>query len=280
MLMLAALCFAEPRRRWMSLRLRPPAVKSELVKAGSGRFLRITAETGRNGRPNWNDVKNAAGREASRLLLPRGISPPPEVRIAPFQGTELFRRLMAATAVELLKSVSINPRLIKISIYDPQAAMPDLPLLYLPYASDVRVVTKRPERYKAQQYTAMLQFGAVLTVTGETAQTNGSLLLIAPDGLSQGDENFSVNGWILTTRYNESYAKGVIHGYLPRVPHSLLTLTPPGCDTVQFLSGLYELSNVREIAAKPPEFLQTGGHTITLKDAAWRLAGIDIGISV
>ncbi len=269
--MLAALCVSEPRRRWMSFRSRPPVVKSELVTAGSGRYLKITADKGRKGQLDWAGVRKAAGRETSRLLIPRGIIPPSGSRIAAFKGVELSRQLMALAAAELLKTVAVNPRLVKIAVYDPRGIMPDLPLRFIPYASDVRVITNRFDRYKAQQYTAMQQFGAVLTVTDDPTETGGSLLLIAPEGFSLSDNIPVPRGWTMTADSRMAHKKGVIYGYLPKVPHSLLSSTPLGCDAVQFLAGLYELSSVREIAVKPPEFLQTGGHTITLKDAAWRL---------
>ncbi|MDD2418279.1 MAG: hypothetical protein PHR24_05180 [Oscillospiraceae bacterium] len=279
-IMLAALCVGESRRRWMSFRRRPPVVKSELVTAGSGRYLKITADKGRNGQIDWVGVRKAAGRETSRLLIPRGIIPPSGSRIAAFRGVELARQLMTSAAVELLKIVAINPRLVKIAIYDPRGVMPELPIQFIPYASDVRVITNRFDRYKAQQFMAMQQFGAVLSVTDDPAETGGSLLLIAPEGFSKGDNILMPRGWIMTADSPVEHKKGVIYRYLPKVSHGLLSSTPLGCDAVQFLSGLYELSGIREIAVRPPEFLQTSGHTITLKDAAWRLAGLDIGISV
>lgn len=284
--MLAALCIREPRRRWVGRR--PPAVQSEIVGVGSGKFLKITAVPRRNGIPDWAGIRRAAGREAGRILIPRGYTPPPDSRIAPFRGVALSRRLMALSAVALLETVALNPRLVRIAVYDPQAAMPDLPLSFIPFAADVRVITGRPERYNMQRHVAMQQYGAVLTVAADCSGIDGCLLVLAPnfspDVYNELKRMAAAHGWILTAvgfgEGSKIDIKGVIHGYFPRVSHSLLAATPPGCDAMQFLAGLYELSSVGEIASMPPEFLQTGGHTITLKDAAWRLAGIDIGISV
>lgn len=280
--MLAALCVGRLRRRLLSLGPRPPTVHSEFVKAGSGRYLKITAYTGKNGIPDWGAVRRAAGTEAGRLLLPRGIKPPPDIGITPFAGVELARKLMELSAAAMLKIVAINPRMVKISIYDLQAVMPDLPLTFLPYASDIRVITLRPERFARSQFEAMHQSGAVLTVTGDLAALSGSLIILAPDGLPRDyGQRFCARGWVLSARrstYNNG--KGVINGYIPRLSGRLLAAVPNGCDALNFLAGLYELSGVNEIADKPPEFIQTEGHTITLKDAAWLLAGIDIGISV
>ena len=282
--MLAALCVNQSRRRWKRFRLRPPAVKADLVRAGSGQYLKITAETGRGGVLDWTAIRRGAGREAGRLLLPRGVNPPIDSGIMPFAGIELARRLMELAAVAMLEIVAVNPRIVKISIYDLQATMPDLPISFLPFASEVCVVTLYPHRYAQQQYEAMHRYGAVLNVTNNSDCISGSLLVLVPNDMGMDfKEKLSAKGWVLCARnfsYSKKNTKGIIYGFIPRLSHKLLAAVPPGCDALQFMAGLYELSGVHEIADKPPEFMQTGGRTITLKDAAWMLAGIDIGISV
>lgn len=286
--MLTTLCITQPRKRRLSFRRRPPTVYSEFVTVGSGRYIKINAESGRDGSPDWEQVRRAAGREAGRMLLPRGCMPPEGSRIAPFGGRELARQLMTVTGVTLLEMVALNPRLVQVSVYDPRAVMPDLPLLFMPYAADVRVVTGRPERFERQQYEAMKKYGAVLSVRNETESLNGSFLILAPEGVPDARKlSASPRGLLLsavpvpeTVKNDSWYQNKIVDGYMPRVPGSFYTALPSGCDAGEFLAGLYELSGIREIASKPPEFLYVGGHTIPLKDAAWKLAGIDIGMSV
>ena len=156
--MLAVLCVTKPRKGLFGLRRRA-AVRAEIIDSGSGEFLKITAEQGRKGL-DWDRVRMAAGRESGRLLLPRGLLPPPGCGIKPFCGVELQRKLMSHAAAALLKNVAVSPRLVRISVYDPQAAMPDLPLLLVPFAADIRVCTNRPERYAPQKHAAMREYGA------------------------------------------------------------------------------------------------------------------------
>ncbi len=293
--MLAALCITEPGRRWLSRRRRPPEVRAEVVTAGSGRFVQITAEIGRDGEPDWAAVRRAAGREAGRLLLPAGVLPPAESRITPFAGRALSRRMMENAGLALLQAVGMHPRLVQIGVYDPQAVYPDLSLRFLPYAADVRVATARPERYAQQRYVAMTEFGAALAVTdirsADPSVMDGSLLLFAPDGPPEGfGRPLQAKGLLLSAlpcdkalRYGESASSGrmgMVVGYRPRVPAALAAACPPGCRIEDFMAGLYELSGVKELADAPPEFLRIGGRLLALKDAAWRLAGLDIGISV
>ncbi|HIW73008.1 MAG TPA: hypothetical protein H9684_01660 [Firmicutes bacterium] len=288
--MLAAVSLTEPRRRWLSRRRRPPEVRAELAAAGSGRYLRITAETGRDGEPDWAAVRRAAGREAGRLLLPPEAAPPPETRIGRFGGHALSRRMMENAALALLQAVGMHPRLVQVGIYDPQAVCPDLPLRFLPCAADVRVATARPDRYACQRYAAMAEFGAALTVAEDPGVLDGSLLLLAPSGPPAGSRPPRVKGLLLSAvpcakafRYGEAPAggrAGTVDGYRPRVPAALAETCPPGCWIEDFLAGLYELSGVKEIGEGPPEFLRVGGQRIPLKDAAWRLAGLDITLTV
>lgn len=39
-------------------------------------------------------------------------------------------------------------------------------------------------------------------------------------------------------------------------------------------------AGAKKIASRPPLMLRIGGRNIHLKDAAWKLAGLDIGMSV
>ena len=288
--MLAAVCLAEPRRRWLSRRIRPPEVRAEFAAAGSGRFVKITAEVGRNGDPDWAAVRRAAGREAGRLLLPAGVTPPAGSRIGRFAGHALSRRMMENAALALLQAVGIHPRLVQVGIYDPQAVCPDLPLRFLAYAADVRVATGRPDRYARQRYAAMAEYGAALMVGEDPSALEGSLLILAPDGPPAGDRPLRAKGLLLSAlpcsgavAYGSAFRggmAGVADAYRPRVPEALAAACPRGCGLEGFLAGLYELSGVREIAEGPPEFLRVGGRLLALKDAAWRLAGLDIGLSV
>lgn len=284
--MLAVLCVTKPRKGLFGLRRRA-AVRAEIIDSGSGEFLKITAEQGRKGL-DWDRVRMAAGRESGRLLLPQGLLPPPGCGIKPFRGVELQRKLMSHAAAALLKNVAVSPRLVRISVYDPQAAMPDLPLLLVPFAADIRVCTNRPERYAPQKHAAMREYGAVLTVTTRAGQLNESLLVLAPDANPSDcawlKHLATTGGFVMTAAAAEEIRHfeftEVIHGYIPHASESLLSDVPAGCGPIQFLSGLYELSGARQLGANPPKYLIIGGQTVPLKSAALKLAGIDMGIPI
>ena len=277
--MLAVLQLDTPPKRtfWRRRRARRKNyVRAQGVPVGTGGYLQITAVPDREGRIDWDEVRQAAGREAGRMLFPAGVRPPEGYGFGSFSGHALSRALMAAAAQQLLRMASVPPKHMSIGLYDPSGSLATLVPALLPFAADVRVVTGRPQAYEGAERIAMAMFGAALPVTREAETLTGAKLILAPDGL--GHFRPRARGLVLSGVPDDR--PGVVGGYVPQVPPQWLQNAPDRCDIWRFLAGLYELSGLREIAAEPPRLLYVGGHTFSLRDAAWKLAGLDIGISV
>lgn len=277
--MLAVLQLDIPPKRtfWRRHRARrKDSVRAQVVPVGTGGYLQITAVPDREGRIDWDEVRQAAGREAGRMLFPAGVRPPGGYGFGSFSGHALSRTLMAAAAQQLLRMASVPPKHMSIGLYDPSGSLATLVPALLPFAADVRVVTGRPQAYEGAERIAMAMFGAALPVTREAETLTGAKLILAPEGL--GHIRPRARGLVLSGVPDDR--PGVVGGYVPQVPPQWLQNAPDRCDIWRFLAGLYELSGLREIAAEPPRLLYVGGHTFSLRDAAWKLAGLDIGISV
>lgn len=277
--MLAVLQLDTPPKRtfWRRHRARRKnSVRAQVVPVGTGGYLQITAVPDREGQIDWDEVREAAGREAGRMLFPAGVRPPGGYGFGSFSGHALSRALMAAAAQQLLRMASVPPKHMSIGLYDPSGSLATLVPALLPFAADVRVVTGRPQAYEGAERIAMAMFGAALPVTREAETLTGAKLILAPEGL--GHIRPRARGLVLSGVPDDR--SGVVGGYVPQVPPQWLQNAPDRCDIWRFLAGLYELSGLREIAAEPPRLLYVGGHTFSLRDAAWKLAGLDIGISV
>lgn len=277
--MLAVLQLDTPPKRtfWRRHRARRKnSVRAQVVPVGTGGYLQITAVPDREGQIDWDEVREAAGREAGRMLFPAGVRPPGGYGFGSFSGHALSRALMAAAAQQLLRMASVPPKHMSIGLYDPSGSLATLVPALLPFAADVRVVTGRPQAYEGAERIAMAMFGAALPVTREAETLTGAKLILAPEGL--GHIRPRARGLVLSGVPDDR--PGVVGGYVPQVPPQWLQNAPDRCDIWRFLAGLYELSGLREIAAEPPRLLYVGGHTFSLRDAAWKLAGLDIGISV
>ena len=277
--MLAVLQLDTPPKRtfWRRHRARRKnSVHEQVVPVGTSGYLQITAMPDREGQIDWDEVREAAGREAGRMLFPAGVRPPGGYGFGSFSGHALSRALMAAAAQQLLRMASVPPKHMSIGLYDPSGSLAALVPALLPFAADVRVVTGRPQAYEGAERIAMAMFGAALPVTREAETLTGAKLILAPEGL--GHIRPRARGLVLSGVPDDR--PGVVGGYVPQVPPQWLQNAPDRCDIWRFLAGLYELSGLREIAAEPPRLLYVGGHTFSLRDAAWKLAGLDIGISV
>lgn len=138
------------------------------------------------------------------------------------------------------------------------------------------MVTSRPELYEEQEEKAMDQYGATFLVTGDTAALHRAPLVLAPEGL--GGQRAGTRGYVLSGV--QETGRNVVGGYIPRIPSDWLAAKPAFCDPWIFLSAMYEWGGLRGILARPPAALWMNGRYIRIEEAALKLAGLDIGISV
>ena len=248
---------------------------SRFVQVCGSRFLLIDAKEDRHGGLNWGEIRRIACGESGRMLLPRELTPPSGAGIRPFRGGALQRDLMQVTAVYLLRTARPPSRRLRAAVYDPAGHMPVLAAALLPYA-EIRVVTDSPRAYALQEQMAMEAYGASLPVSADRAALDGAELVVAPDGI--GERRVRTRGFVLSGR--QENRAGVVGGYIPEVPRDCLQYRPAGCDAWDFLAALYELSGARILTAKPPMLLRINGRNMPLRDAVWKLAGLDIGITV
>lgn len=273
--MLVALQTTESKRRWWKISRRS-RVTSRFVSACGTRFLLIEAEKDRKGRLDWQAVRRIACGESGRMLLPRGLMPPEDSGIRPFHSDTLQKKLMAITALHLLRLAAIPPRFVQAAVYDPAGRRPELAASLLPFAADVRVITRYPHMYEAHRRQAMEDYGAALVISEDIHALDGATLLLAPEGM-QGLRP-RIKGLILSGVFEKG--PDLVTGYIPKVPLDCVQSLPDGCDMWDFLSGLYERSGAEKIASHPPLLLQLDGRSIPPLKAAQRLIGLDIGMSV
>ncbi len=260
-------------RRWF--RRRRASVEAQRVLVGEGSYLLLTARPDRHGRLDWETIREQAGRGASRMLLPAGLAVPPASGIRPFRGCLLGQEMMAITAVHLLRTASSGHRM-PVTLYDPQACMPQLAYALVPYTAELRVISSRPSLYAEQEEKAMREYGATFPLTQEEAPLHRAPLVLAPAGL-QGKQS-NTRGFVLSGV--QETGRNVVGGYLPSIPPDWLAARPDGCDPWAFLSAMYEWGGLRGILARPPAALWMNGRWLRIQEAVWKLSGLDIGISV
>ena len=262
------------QKAWERFR-RAGEVRSHFVSVEGGHYVQIVAECDRRGRVDWKEIRRVAGNEATRLLLPGGITLPPDMGLAPFAGHALRQALMLQTAQHLLRTVpSLSRR--PVVFYDPQARYPHLIQPLIPLSAGMQIVTARPQGYQRTAQLAMDQHGACLPMTDDLSCIAQAVLAIAPDGMEE--DTPLPRGWVLSGM--DHPRPRTITGYVPAACSVYMHTLPPGCDIWWYLAGLYELSSISRIGEEPPLALCAGSQHLSMADIGWHLAGLDIGISV
>lgn len=263
------------RQRIKRLFRRKGEVTSRLVTLPGGHYLLITAAENRRGQVDWREIQRVAGNEAAHLLLPNGITPPPDSGIIPFAGQALQHALMLQTALKLLRMVPSLPRR-RLVIDDPQGNYTTLAQALIPHAADLRILTTAPAAYASIATAVMEEHGACLPITTDPACIADATLVLAPDGLTAPRP--LPRGWVLSGTATPH--PRTITGYIPAHADAFMDALPPDCDIWLYLAGLYERSGIHRLGDAPPLTLCAGEQTLSINDAGWRLAGLDISLSV
>lgn len=87
---------------------------------------------------------------------------------------------MAVSAHQLLRLGGHPARFVRAAVFDPNGRYAPLATALLPFAADVRVVTRRPAAYAAQERLAMEGYGAALPVTSDFRALDGTTLILPP----------------------------------------------------------------------------------------------------
>lgn len=238
------------KRRW---RRRLPVWGERLVTMPIGVYRLLTA-VAQGGKIDWQTIHRAAGGEAPRLLMSSSVQPPTGCGVMAFHGQALARALMGRVLCDRLRRLNA-PRTVAVGVYDPVGYMPLLPLLLLPLAAEVRVVTGRPDRYTETVRRAMTEQGAGFWLGDDWRQLRELPLIAAPNGL----DGLPLIGTVATCTAVEQRRREVIDGYRPAQATLLHPFVPPDIPPEQFYAALYECGGLGALAAKAPAALRQNG---------------------
>ena len=132
---------------------------------------------------DWQSVSSKCGRYASRIIAPRTVSLPDIRNLNRFVPRSTVPMLIFNTALEEISKAKLPPDKISITLTDRNAIMASKICRFLPYASLVRVITSRPERYASACIKAMEEFGATLILRSAYEPVSGCDIVICCDGV-------------------------------------------------------------------------------------------------
>ncbi len=186
---------------------------------------------------DWQSVSAKCGRYASRIIAPRTVSLPDIENLNRFVPRSTVPLLVFNTALEEISKAGLPPDRISITLTDRNAIMASKVCRLLPYASLVRVITSRPERYASACIKAMDEFGATLILRSAYEPVSGFDVVICCDGVITS----SMKNAAVFTDSRKSGGKirfsGSGLGLLP-VHREII---PENIDPVDFAGALFEL---------------------------------------
>ncbi|MBQ7541716.1 MAG: hypothetical protein IJT44_05440 [Clostridia bacterium] len=179
-----------------------------------------------------------AARCARDVLTSLPVPPGAPVRV--FEPRLFPMRRAADVFVRLLREAALPPQTLSIGVYDPVAALCGRVSPLLPYAADVRIVTRRPVDFDADVLYAAKRFGAGLTVGESAALLTGCGAVVC----AVPDEAFADAPAVLSC----VRAAGVFSPVGAALPPAYARLCPPDVPPDLFAAALAELCGVCDAA--------------------------------
>ena len=180
--MFIALEQAEKKPEGVLSRLRGILIRPRLwlepAKCLGGRYALLKWE-GR-GEPDWNAVENICGTYANRLLLPEGMSPPPESRAKRLSMPGYENRVLMKTACEIIDRTRMPMYRRVLGFVDMGADYAFMLDKLLMHFTAVKVLTKNSGAYEEASAHIMDSLGAPMMLAGDLSSLDDCVLILSP----------------------------------------------------------------------------------------------------
>lgn len=160
---------------------------------------------------------------------------PPDAPVQCF-APRLFPLRRAADALfRLLRETALPPQQVTLGICDPHGALRGRVCAFLPFAADVRIVTRDAAAYEADVRTAAREWGAGLTAGEDDALLGRCTVLLGDAGCSGTDAPL---------RFSVLPGADALSPLPLALPPALEALRPASVDAERFAAALSELCGV------------------------------------
>ncbi len=132
---------------------------------------------------DWQSVSEKCGRYASRIVAPRTISLPDSKGLNRFAPRSMIPMLIFNTACRELSHADLPAGEISITVTDRNSVMYSQIHRLLPFASQIRVITSKPEKYASACIKAMEENGAAIMLRSAYETVERSDIVICCDGV-------------------------------------------------------------------------------------------------
>lgn len=257
--MFAALCLARAPRRGMMgpvldrLMPRRGVVTDKSLFDGEYRLVTVFPV---GDRINWREVARLAGDLSENLVLPDGITPPDS--ILPFCPARFTGRLVANTAVELMRRSELQLYRRTVGIVDLNGIYQELVSRLLPHCLSVKIFTQRPGRYEAFSDRVLESYGVPLMISNNPDVLADCVLAVDPDGVCPQTRA------LYTITAAQKPGKGTV-SHLRAAAPGAVDPANGAIDAHLLLAALYELSGSETAGALWASELRLSGRLMSFE---------------
>ncbi len=144
-------------------------------------FYMLDVLNEKNG-PDYSAIEEKSGYYASRIVAPRSLSLPDKTNLKRFLPGYSNGIFIFNTAMKMIEKVNPEPEKISATVIDRNAVMCGEIVRLIPYASPLRVITSRPERYAATCQKIYDEYGASVMLRSFYEPSSKKDIVICCDG--------------------------------------------------------------------------------------------------
>lgn len=245
-----------------------PRVEQSVAHACDVEFLMIQVYGAEKGEW-WNQVEQAAGRFASRMLLPEGCVPPPDSIVDKMRCPAYEREILLRTACMLIDRTRMPLYRRFLGLYDPDGRYMDFALPLLKHYSGLHVVTQQAGAYARMGERVMEELGAPLQISSQPDALSEAVLLLVPEP-ERLPEGFVPHCTVLTGGYFNPGAGWDVISSLRLKPDIPPEEIPHGIEPDALAGALHEFGGLR-LRDYTAQTMLYNGRSVNLSQASAEL---------
>ena len=215
---------------------RQPKIESKRYSLPSGdAFFIVTAER-HLGRIPWKKLEKCLDILRKDILLPEGITVPPDINITAFTPDILPHLLLINSATDYIRNHKESFKDKSLTIFDEKAVYQSYIEKLLPYFHSIKIITDQPDSYENLSQKLLQNYGFSLLISNE--EVINSDVVIS----HQMRVPLYFNGTVFTNEKQYLMNGEVLSGSEINITDIYESIRPENIGRVLFASALYEKS--------------------------------------
>ena len=213
---------------------RQPKIESKRYSLPSGDAFFIVTAARHLGRIPWKKLEKCLGILRKDILLPEGITVPPDINITSFTPQILPHLLLINSATDYIQKHKESFKDKSLTIFDEKAIYQSYIEKLLPYFYSIKIITDQADTYESLSQNLLLNYGFSLLISDEKA-TDSDVVIS-----HQCRVPLYFKGTVFTNEKRYLMNGEVLSGSETDIPDIYENIRPKNIGRVLFASALYE----------------------------------------